>query len=152
MTPRCSRHCLAHGGIIMERHRGGQSELRRWWGFVVYITSRRRTVRLGSLQGVYERFPIKTKQVNRQQPHRRECTAEGPSIVYFLHGLAWISAVPDITQRIPRQRSAWLSDVMVRIHFGLDSFLKCLFMYFCMTTEYAEATSCHPFNRQFIIF
>ena len=38
---------------------GGQFSLRRWWGFVVYIKSRKRTVRLGSLQGVYERFPIK---------------------------------------------------------------------------------------------
>ena len=38
---------------------GGEFDLLRWWGSVVYITSSRRTVRLGSLQGLYERFPIK---------------------------------------------------------------------------------------------
>ena len=37
----------------------GEFNLLRWWGSVVYITSSRRTVRLGLLQGVYERFPIK---------------------------------------------------------------------------------------------
>ena len=40
---------------------GGENDLRRWWESVVYITSRKRTVRLGSLLGLYERFPIKNK-------------------------------------------------------------------------------------------
>ena len=34
-------------------------DLLLWCGSVVYITSSRRTERLGSLQGIYERFPIK---------------------------------------------------------------------------------------------
>ena len=38
---------------------GGENDLRRWWGSVEYITSRKKTVRLGSLLGLYERFPIK---------------------------------------------------------------------------------------------
>ena len=29
-----------------------------WWGSIVYITSSRRTVQLGWMQGVYERFPL----------------------------------------------------------------------------------------------
>ena len=34
-----------HGGIKMERHRGVNLQFTpRWWGSVVYITSRRRTV------------------------------------------------------------------------------------------------------------
>ena len=37
----------------------GENDLRSWWGSVEYITSRKRTVRLGSLLGLYERFPIK---------------------------------------------------------------------------------------------
>ena len=49
-----------HGGINnIERPRGGEFDLLRVWGSFVNITSSRRTVRLGSLQGVYERFPIK---------------------------------------------------------------------------------------------
>ena len=36
----------------MERPRGGENDLRRWWGSVVYITLKKRTVRLGSLLGV----------------------------------------------------------------------------------------------------
>ena len=45
----------------MERHRGGGGEydLLLWWGSVVYITWRKRTVRLGLLLGLYESFPIK---------------------------------------------------------------------------------------------
>ena len=39
-------------------------------------TLRKRTVRLGSLEGLYERFLL--------QPHRRECTAEGPSRILIL--------------------------------------------------------------------
>ena len=29
-----------------------------WRAYIVYITSSRRTLQLGSLQGLYERFPI----------------------------------------------------------------------------------------------
>ena len=43
----------------MERHKGGECDLLLWWGSVVYITSMKRTVRLGSLLGLYESFPIK---------------------------------------------------------------------------------------------
>ena len=59
------------GGINLHYTGGGDP--------LVYITSRRRTVWLGLLQGVNERFPI--------QPHRQECThctAEGPSSVLSL--------------------------------------------------------------------
>ena len=52
-------YCRHRGGIKIERHRGGQFALHQWCGSVVYITPRRRTLRLGSLQGLYERFPIK---------------------------------------------------------------------------------------------
>ena len=38
---------------------GGEYDLLLWWGSVVYITSRKRTVRLGSLLGLYESFQIK---------------------------------------------------------------------------------------------
>ena len=50
-----------HGGINeMERPRGGDEyDLLLWWASVVYITSRKRTVQLGSLLGLYESFPIK---------------------------------------------------------------------------------------------
>ena len=46
-------------GRINEMAQGGEFYLLRWWGSVVYITSSRRTVRLGSLLGLYEGFPIK---------------------------------------------------------------------------------------------
>ena len=49
---------LNHGGINGAAQ-GGENDLRRWWGSVVYITSKKRTVRLGSLLGLYERFPSK---------------------------------------------------------------------------------------------
>ena len=38
---------------------GAEYDLLLWWGSVVYITSKKRTVRLGSLLGLYESFPIK---------------------------------------------------------------------------------------------
>ena len=53
-----SPDCLEHGGINGAAQ-GGENDLRRWWGSVEYITSRKRTVWLGSLLGLYERFPIK---------------------------------------------------------------------------------------------
>ena len=40
---------------------GGEYDLLLWWGSVVYITSRKRTVRLGLLLGLYESFLIKSK-------------------------------------------------------------------------------------------
>ena len=43
----------------MERPRGVNFTDAGGAGSVVYITSSRQTVRLGSQQGVYERFPIK---------------------------------------------------------------------------------------------
>ena len=46
-----------HGGDGVAQ--GGENDLRRWWGSVEYITSRKGTVRLGLLLGLYERFPIK---------------------------------------------------------------------------------------------
>ena len=42
-----------HGGNGAAQ--GGENDLRSWWGSVEYITSRKRTVRLGSLLGLYER-------------------------------------------------------------------------------------------------
>ena len=47
-----------HGGIYGAAQEG-ENDLRRWWGSVVYITSKKRTVRLGSLLGLYESFLIK---------------------------------------------------------------------------------------------
>ena len=44
----------------------------------MYITSGRRTIRLGSLQGVYERFPIR-KLTGIVHLHRRDCREMGPS-------------------------------------------------------------------------
>ena len=38
-----------------------------------------RTVRLGLMQGVYERFLIKNLIRYRHQPYRSVCTGEGPS-------------------------------------------------------------------------
>ena len=37
---------------------GGENDLLLWWRSVVYITSMKRTVQLGSLLGLYESFPI----------------------------------------------------------------------------------------------
>ena len=52
-----------HGGIINGAAQGGEFEnLTNSGGgdpLYTYITSSRRTVRLGLLQGIYERFPVK---------------------------------------------------------------------------------------------
>ena len=40
---------------------GGEYDLLLWWGSVVYITSSRSTVRLGSLQGLYRVSRLKSK-------------------------------------------------------------------------------------------
>ena len=47
-----------HGGINMEWPRGVNCIKDGWRAYIVYITSGRRTVRLGSLHGLYERFLI----------------------------------------------------------------------------------------------
>ena len=44
----------------------------------MYITLSRRTVRLGSLQGVYKRFP-KRNIIGIVHLHSRDCTGMGPS-------------------------------------------------------------------------
>ena len=46
--------------------KGGEFHLVGWWGSLVYIPSSRRTVRLGQMQGVYERFP--KQKLIRQNP------------------------------------------------------------------------------------
>ena len=44
----------------------GETDIFLWWGSVVYITSMKRTVGLGSLLGLYESSPI--KKVNQVAP------------------------------------------------------------------------------------
>ena len=82
--------CYTHGGIITGVAQGGEFNLLRWWGSVVYITSSRRTVRLGSLQGIYERDSWLKSKSGRQQPHRWDCTLYSVQpwapLVYLFHG------------------------------------------------------------------
>ena len=53
------------------------------------ITSSRRTVRLGSILGVYERFLIRNL-IRYLQLHRQECTAEGhSSVLYGVTPIYW---------------------------------------------------------------
>ena len=54
----CTVGHLTHGGINGAAQ-VGEFDLPRWRASVVYITLSRRTVRLGSLLGLYEKFPIK---------------------------------------------------------------------------------------------
>ena len=72
---------LNHGGIIICSGKGGDS------AYIVYIISGKRTVWLGSLQGLYalEIPEYKFNQVDtcRRQPHRRECITEGHSSVLY---------------------------------------------------------------------
>ena len=71
----------------------GDNDLRRWWGSVEYITSRRkRTVQLGSLLGLYERSRLKNKS-GRHPPHRWDCTVEGHSNVLSLCVLPCVAGV-----------------------------------------------------------
>ena len=81
-------HTVRHGGIIISRAvKGGDSYLRRVAGVhCVYVTSGKRTVRLGSLQGLYYRFRLVQSGRHRHQPHRRKCTTEGhSSVLYAVH-------------------------------------------------------------------
>ena len=53
---------VEHGGINemeLPSAQGDEYDLLLWWAYIVYITSSRRTARLGSLLGLYESFPIK---------------------------------------------------------------------------------------------
>ena len=48
-----------HGGILNGGVKWGELCKDGWRAYIVNITSSRRTVRLGSLQGIYERFQIR---------------------------------------------------------------------------------------------
>ena len=54
-----------------------------WRAHIVYITSSRRTVRLGLLQGLYERFPIRNL-TGIVHLHRRDSTGMGTSSIIVL--------------------------------------------------------------------
>ena len=56
----------------------------------MYITSRRRTVRQGSLQGLYEKFLIRNL-IRFSPPTQAGLYRDGPLQYYFLHG--WWSGV-----------------------------------------------------------
>ena len=71
----------------MEWPRGMNCIKDGWWECIVYITSRRRTVRLGLLQGLYERFLIRNL-IRYSPPTQAGLYRDGPLQYYFLHGQA----------------------------------------------------------------
>ena len=94
-----------HGGIIMERTRG--VSLRYSGGGDPLCTLHREEVLyggLGSLQRIYERFPIE-KEAGRHQPHRRDCTAEGPSSV--LYGWECVRVCESVWECVRVSENVW---------------------------------------------
>ena len=64
MTRVCRQHMIRDRDGTMEEllygvAQGGELCKDGWRAYIVYITSSRRTVWLGSLKGLYERFPIR---------------------------------------------------------------------------------------------
>ena len=55
-----------------------------WWGSIVYITSSRRTVQLGWMQGVYERFPLQ-KLIRYTPATQAGLYRGGPLYLYLLY-------------------------------------------------------------------
>ena len=78
--------------------KGGEFQSHEWWGSVVYITQipiRRAEGLYGWVRCkgyLYTRFLIKNLIRYRHQPHRPDCTGEGPSSSIFSLGYIVASA------------------------------------------------------------
>ena len=101
---------------------GGELYYDRWWECIVYITWRRRTVRLGSLQRFYEKFLIRNL-IRYSPPTQAGLYRDGPLQYYFLHGQSsglghLLQYMCEYNAESPKQGRKRFNSIVKTIHFS----------------------------------